>query len=100
MSALERWLDDRYPAPPAELERELRAALATVQRSDRGIVDALTDAARERLTLARSRAGRVRESAFDLLAADALFSYACEAALESQNREALLLRIVETAAAP
>ena len=99
MSALQRWLDDRRPAPPAELERELSAALATAQRPDHRIVDTLTDAACERLARARSRAGRVRESAFDLLAADALFSYASEAALESDDREGLLLRIVEAAAA-
>jgi len=42
--------------------------------------------------------GRVRESAFDLLAADALLTYACEAALESPDPEgvlgAILRRIV------
>jgi hypothetical protein len=39
--------------------------------------------------------GRVRENAFHLLAADALLTYACEAALESDDPEAALLRSLE-----
>lgn len=38
-----------------------------------------------RLDRARARPGRVRESAFELLVADALITYACEAALESED---------------
>jgi len=46
------------------------------------------------LDAARARPGRVRESAFRLLEADALLTYACEAALESGDPEAALRRIL------
>jgi hypothetical protein len=97
---LERWLAQRSPEPPEELARELRASLAAADEADDRLVDVLTGAGRQRLGRARARPGRVRESAFHLLATDALFSYACEAALESESPEAALLRIVEAAAEP
>jgi hypothetical protein len=37
------------------------------------------------LDAARARPGRVRQSAFDVLTADALITYACEAALASED---------------
>lgn len=100
MSTLEGWLAERSPEPPAELARELRASLAAADEAGDRLFDVLMVAARERLGRARARPGRVRESAFHLLAADAFFSYACEAALESDDPEAALLRIVEVAAEP
>lgn len=64
------------PAEPALHERLMRAGLAALER-------------------AAARPGRVRESAFHLLAADALLTYACEAALESADPESALLRTLE-----
>jgi len=52
--------------------------------------EALAESARRALRAAAARPGRVRESAFDLLAADALLTYACEAALESEDPEGAL----------
>ena len=49
----------------------------------------------ERLDQARARPGRVRESAFRLLEADALLTYACEAALETEGPDAALRRILQ-----
>lgn len=93
MSDLERWLAARRPWPPDELAGTLRASLSGVSESGGGRAAALSEAGRARLEEARARLGRVRESAFHLLAADALIAYACEAALESDDPEASLLRI-------
>lgn len=41
------------------------------------------------------RPGRVRSSAFDLLAADALVTYACEAALASGDPDAQLAAVLQ-----
>ena len=54
----------------------------------------------ERLASARSRPGRVRETAFELLLADALLTYACEAALEEERPEEALRTILAEVAAP
>jgi len=56
--------------------------------------DVLAAEARTRLAEARASTGRVRESAFRLLEADALLTYACEAALESEDPEAALRGIL------
>ncbi len=56
------------------------------------LADALTEAGRRRLDDARARPGRVRASAFRLLEADALLTYACEAALESDDPATALRR--------
>lgn len=81
MSESRAWIARRYPRPPSDLDAEIS--------SDVGEGDALAEellaAARERLDAALARPGRVRQSAFDLLAADALITYACEAVLESQD---------------
>jgi hypothetical protein len=49
-----------------------------------------------RLHLARARLGRERASAFRLLEADALITYASEAALDSEDPENALRRILVT----
>lgn len=61
----------------------------------RARVDRLTRAARDRLDRARARPGRVRASAFELLVADALVTYACEAALETEDPSTALEIIAE-----
>jgi hypothetical protein len=55
---------------------------------------ALADEGRVRLAAARARTGRVRESAFRLLEADALITYACEAALDTEDPEAALRHVL------
>jgi len=77
------WLDARRPEAPAEL----RSALDTgVREYESGSVSKVfRGAALRSLDSALARPGRVRESAFELLAADALLTFACEAALESED---------------
>jgi hypothetical protein len=74
------WLDSRTPPPPERLARRLEEALQP------DFDDADAGAMVERLTLAAvsilSGLEQDRSSALDLLAADALISYALEAAAE------------------
>lgn len=90
MTDVRDWLAARRPEPP----EGLAAGLESVAGADGLLVDALTTAARARLDEARGRPGRVRESAFRLLEADALLTYACEAALESEDPETALRSIL------
>ena len=94
MSELDAWLAARRPASPFELAATLREKLSGVDERGEVMADTLSDTARACLQQAQSRDGRVREAAFHLLAADALVTYACEAALESDDPEVTLLRIV------
>ena len=96
MSDLRAWLAARQPAAPAHL----LGRLELVERNGVPRHEALAEAARVALDRARSAPGRVRESAFHLLAADALLTYACEAALEDQAPDEVLEALVHEAAAP
>jgi hypothetical protein len=62
-------------------------------------VEALLEGGLAELGRARAEPGRVRRSAFHLLAADALVTYACEAALEHADPEEALRRVLERVAA-
>jgi hypothetical protein len=75
------WLATRTPAPPPALALRVRDLLGSTVDDDAGVAtDRLLDAA-ERTVAALLREGRTgRESAADLLAADALVTYAFEAA--------------------
>jgi hypothetical protein len=75
------WLATRTPAPPPQLMARVRAALGRGADDDaRLVADRCLDAA-ERLVTELLWTGRTaRDSAFDLLAADALVTYAFEAA--------------------
>jgi hypothetical protein len=78
------WLASREPAPPAALRSRIEAALVADLARD---ADELPDAclaAGERLVGALLRSNSTsRESALDLLAADALVTYAFEAASDT-----------------
>ena len=52
------------------------------------------ETAREALDEARSPSGKVRESGFSLLEADALITYACEAALEADDPGGALRKVL------
>jgi hypothetical protein len=103
MSELRSWLDDRRPPAPGVLRSATNEAVAASRRASSegtggsGRVDdrvaRLAEAAGERLASALSKPGRVREAAFDLLTADALLTYACEAALEGEDPAAALARL-------
>ena len=61
---------------------------------DVGTMEALLAAAGSALASAARQPGRVREAAFELLVADALVTYACEAALESEAPERALASVL------
>jgi hypothetical protein len=103
MSDLVAWLASRRPTPPEELVVGLPDAGgddAGGEEGDAALVRRLTRAGRVERDRALSRLGRVRESAFHLLTADALFTYACEAALEDEDPEAALRLVLEVGAGP
>ena len=75
------WLDRRTPAPPFELERRLLRALERLPNPGDSIPLTLAAAAFDSLRDS-ARAGSGRPAANDLLAADALLTYAHEAAAE------------------
>lgn len=93
---LEDWLAERRPPSSVPLGRWTFRALP---RGDMPPVRALTSLGRQALEAAQARPGRVRESAFELLGADALITYACEAALEADDPEAWLTSILRSASA-
>jgi hypothetical protein len=78
------WLVRRLPAPPAALRARLESALGpALGRDDAHATDILLEAA-EALVRGLMRGDAAsRQSALDLLAADALVTYAFEAAAES-----------------
>jgi hypothetical protein len=87
------WISGRRPTPPADLAVRLRMESTAVP-----LHEALAAEGRERLARARSRTGRIRESAFVLLEADALMTYACEAALAAEDPAAALRHVLTVSA--
>ncbi len=87
---LSEWLDGRTPTPPEALERRIRAALGAAL--DREVEEGggrthsdLLDAARSLLAATPGCESRERRAAHDLLAADALVTYAFEIAAEDPD---------------
>jgi len=76
------WLDERRPAPPTTLSRHLRRV---VRDSPGSLPDDLADAGVALLERVLSRPEGGRELALDLLAADALVTYAFEAQAEADT---------------
>ena len=91
MSSSSTWMALRRPAPPPDLVEAL-----SLEEDGGAFEDVLTREAGARLSTARARLGRVRDSAFRLLEADALLTYACEAALERDDPETALQRILHS----
>jgi uncharacterized membrane protein len=93
---LSAWLDARRPAPPARLRARIDAALGDALHEEVSDVATACLRAGEQLarTLLRQNA-MSRDSALDLLAADALVTYAFESASErpaeltARSREAM-----------
>lgn len=91
MTDLSGWLDTRRPPPPASLRRAVDAAMAQWLAEPAGRADAGAGALVDRLAGAGLAALRriaaapsTRSRAIELLAADALITYACEAAVEAE----------------
>ena len=76
MSDLESWLSGRLPPAPEAMSSWLRQG--EVEATP--LVQALLSRGRRSLSEAVRNPGRNRDSAFHLLTADALLTYACEAA--------------------
>jgi hypothetical protein len=81
------WLATRSPAPPPQLLHRVRAALGGAIADDASLVsDRCIDVA-ERIVAQLLHDGRTgRDSAEDLLTADALVTYAFEAASDDPTR--------------
>ena len=78
------WLVQRQPAPPAALRARIEAVLADAVDDDAARAPEVCLRAAERLVSELLRGDCAsRESALDLLTADALVTYAFEAAAES-----------------
>jgi len=75
---LSDWLASRTPEPPAEMSGRLREIVADTAVHDSEIPSALLEKAVEIL----GTVGSDRDAAIDLLAADALITYAIEASAE------------------
>lgn len=89
MSRVDAWLAARSPEPPADLAEAL-----SFDDTQGPLEEVLTAVALTRLGWAEGHTGRVRESAYRLLEADALLTYACEAALDSADPDAALRRVL------
>ena len=94
-----RWMEARRPRPPADLGARLRGELMR-SGAETDVVERLLVAAGAALEHSLRQPGRVRAAAFDLLAADALVTYACEAALEGDSADAALERLVSIGGGP
>lgn len=88
------FLSTRTPAPPEALGKWL----AGVPLDENPPFEGLEREALAALDRARRVPGRIRESAFHLLAADALLTYACEAVMESDDPATSLADLLRRAA--
>lgn len=87
------FLASRTPPPPEPLARRMDGEALDGTTP----VEGLAEAAFRALEETRAAPGRVRRSAYHLLAADALLTWACEAALESSDPEPLLAGLLQRA---
>lgn len=83
MSTVGEWLASRDPAPPEALRERLHDALGVdLQRSGSDTAAACLAAGERLLAVVLASENEGRDNALDLLAADALVTYAFEAASE------------------
>jgi hypothetical protein len=75
------WIRGRNPAPPPQLVARIDELVAGVA-PQAAVADTLIDAAQAAMTRLLSQACLTRDSALDLLAVDALVTYAFEAAAD------------------
>lgn len=83
------WLEDRSPLAPdglrGRMARDLEAGAPLGMGPGEAKVAALAASAKAALARAMSTGGTDREVAMDLLAADGLLTYACEAAVHGED---------------
>lgn len=80
------WLEARRPAPPPALAARLREALLVAGSDGGDVAERCLDAGERLLAGLLARDCAHRSAALDLLAADALVTYAFEAASEAPER--------------
>ena len=86
MDSPDVWLSARTPPVPDELRAWLTADDSSASHEERvSLTGHLVKAGLVHLEEAAARPGRDREAAYRLLAADALITYACEAASEAAD---------------
>ena len=95
MTDLTAWIATRTPGAPAPLQAWVTRAL-----EGSGSAEQLLTSGIEALDRARAQPGRVRSSAFELLGADALLTYASEASLDDADPRHALKRLIRATAAP
>jgi len=86
VSDVRRWLAARLPEPPAALHARMDEALASLPPAESAAAASLESRLGEAAVACLAAAlekGESRDAAFDLLAADALLTYGCEAAVEA-----------------
>lgn len=84
--SLDKWLSTRQPSPPEALLARMRAEIQKLGLSEADVTaKALADAGASILKSLDNDGCTDRASALDLLAADALFTYAFEAAADSRT---------------
>ena len=99
MSDLKAWISARRPVSPVELGPRIDASGVTAV-SVVGLTKIACDALeRQVCSPVRWFPGRVRNSAFQLLTADALITYACELALDGEDSDLVLEVIMQHSAA-
>jgi len=86
LNELTRWLESRRPAAPPSLQAALRVALNHSDPGDGPVQDRLAMAGLATLRRVAAEPS-TRDHALELLAADALITYACEAAVEAAEAE-------------
>ena len=91
MDDLKEWVADREPPAPEELRRWLEPGPS----QGSSVSEELGDAAAHHVDEVLKLLGRNREAAFHLLAADALLTYACEAAAGEEDTEAVLTGLLD-----
>lgn len=85
--SLGAWLPRARVAPRSAARGGREGPAAVARPSPHAVIRDLVAAAGAALDATLERPGRVRESAFNLLAADALLTYACEAVVGSPDAE-------------
>ena len=87
---LQEWLESRTPPVPEPFREWMTAEAPEVEAS----AGALAEEALAALSRALEGADRPRRGAFDLLAADGFLTYACEAALETDDPAGVLDELI------
>ena len=93
MNQLQEWVGGRLGEAPIELGSSI-----DISQFYEGSITTLIRGALSALERACSRPGRVRASAFQVLIADALITYACELALDEKDPDLVLGKLMQQSA--